>query len=457
MDFFERMQSLLPGEYEQFLQAMEAPLARSLRLNTDRLDRDSFLLSCDIPLGQESPFTENAWYIEEQWGLHPLHLTGTIYLQEPSASAPVDILDVQEGDTVLDLCAAPGSKSTQILRRHPAFLLSNELDRKRAMTLLSNMERTGAVNFAVSNQDARRIGDLYPEGFDKVLVDAPCSGEGMIKKHSVALQEWSLANIQTCAARQSEILDSAVKALRPGGILVYSTCTYAPEENEEQVRAFLQRHPEMEQIPIEKPYGRSDLDQAGGLRIFPMDGGEGQFAARFRKKGNGEAGLPLEKPVKPTRIEKEFLEAQGVSWPYYCRDRDALYGMDHPFVKGNFLRQGVLIGHTVKGRFEPAHAFFMAAEPLRHVDLNTDQLDAFYHGLELPLQLDKGYVQVRWQGLPAGFGKSTGQVLKNKLPKGLRLLEGSHVKTGTRSPHSEGITGAGAVSSMTGSGTGGRA
>lgn len=430
MEFFERMEKMLGPEYPAFLESLDRPFARSVRLNTSRLDKERFGLESGLDLSQKSPFTHDAWIVQESLGLHPMHLTGAMYLQEPSASAPVDILDVQEGDVVLDLCAAPGSKSTQILREKPSFLVCNELDRKRGMTLLSNLERSGAVNYALFQGDAKQTARLYPEAFDKVLVDAPCSGEGMIKKHSAALEDWSEANIRTCAARQREILDAACEALAPGGILVYSTCTYAREENEDQVRAFLKRHPEMIQEPVCKPYGRPDLDHAGGIRIFPMDGGEGQFAARFRKLGNpaDRQLFPVEKPVRLTALEKEFLEDQQVKYPFYSRKNGRLYGMEHPFVKGSPLRQGVLIGETVKNRFEPAHAFFMAADPVRKAELEDRQLEDWMHGLELPVKTDKGFVQVTWHGLPAGFAKSTGQVLKNRLPKGLRLLEGSRVK-----------------------------
>ena len=430
MEFFERMKQYLGDEFPAFLEAMDKPLARSLRLNTGRLSRQRFLEASGIPVEKESPFARDAWIVQEALGLHPLHLAGAIYLQEPSASAPVDILDVQPGDCVLDLCAAPGSKSTQILRENPGFLVCNELDPQRAGVLLSNLERSGAVNFALSRDDARKTARRFPEAFDKVLVDAPCSGARMIKKHSAALQEWSAAGVRSCAARQAQILDAACEALAPGGTMVYSTCTYAREDNEHQVRAFLDRHPEMEQIPIDKPYGRPDFDGAGGLRIFPMDGGEGQFAAKLRKKGKPQKTrrLPQEQPVRLTALEQAFLDGHGIRFDWYYRKNGQLFGMNHPFVKGNWKRQGVLIGETVKNRFEPAHACFMAVESSRQADLTDDQLEAFMHGLELPVKTDKGFVQVTWQGLPVGFGKSTGPVLKNRLPKGLRLLEGSHVK-----------------------------
>lgn len=430
MDFFERMKSSLKEDYPAFLASMDRPFARSVRLNTRRMDRDRFLDESGLDLERESPFTRDAWIVSGSWGLHPLHVSGAMYLQEPSASAPVDILDVQAGDRVLDLCAAPGSKSTQILREKPSFLVCNELDPKRASVLLSNLERTGAVDFALSRDDACRTARRFPGMFDKVLVDAPCSGEGMIKKHDLALTEWSEANIRTCAARQADILDAAYEALACGGVMVYSTCTYAREENEDQVRAFLERHPDMTQEPIHKPYGRPDFDQAGGLRIFPMDGGEGQFAARLRKAGDPEDRREpsREKTVRLTALEQAFLQDMQVSFPYYYREKTRLYGMNQPFLKGTWKRQGVFIGETVKTRFEPAHAFFMAADCARKAELDDAQLDAFLHGQELAYPMEKGYVQVTWHGQPMGFAKSTGKVLKNKLPKGLRLLAGSHVR-----------------------------
>ena len=435
MEFEERIRSYIPDEYEEFEKCLDRPVTRSLRLNTRKMDRETFEQTFDMMPGKESPFTHDAWYVEDALGNHPWHQGGAFYLQEPSASAPVDILNVQPGDAVLDLCAAPGSKSTQIIRDlGDGFLVANEIDRKRASILLGNLERSGFSNFLCTNDDSKKVCDTFPEFFDRILVDAPCSGEGMIKKHEQALTEWSLDNIHLCATRQAEILDNAARALKPGGTMVYSTCTYAREENEDTVKAFLQRHPDFEQLAIDKTYGRPDLDHAGGLRIFPMDGGEGQFAALLRKRGSGE-GIKRKvlKSTRLTPLENKFIDAQlDNSFKYYQRIGDDLYGMDAPFMatgRLHVLRQGVKIGTTLKNRFEPAQAFFLSEKMINSssVELDDEQADAFLHGQQLTVASEPGWHSVSYKGIPFGFGKSSGTTLNNKFPKGLRYSPNSHI------------------------------
>lgn len=436
MNFEERIRSYIPDEFEAFRQSLETPVAQSLRLNTSKMDPETFLKETDIPLGKPSPFTHDAWYVQGSFGNHPWHQAGLFYLQEPSASAPVDILDVHEDDLVLDLCAAPGSKSTQIARElKTGFLCANEIDRKRAQILLGNLERSGFPNILCTSMDPASLCRQFPGFFTKILVDAPCSGEGMIKKHEAALNQWSEDNIRFCARRQADILDEAVQALAPGGRLLYSTCTYAREENEETVHAFLQRHPDMKQIPIEKSYGRPDLDGAGGLRIFPMDGGEGQFAALFEKaENNEERKKPKAEPgVKLTKTEAQFLQSQCKEpFAYYWRKGDELFASNRPFLKvrGNVLCQGVRVGTTVKNRFEPAQAFFLSQPMLRSetiTSLDARNMDAFFHGMQVPVAAEPGWRTIAWKAIPAGFGKSTGTAINNKFPKGLRYPAGSHI------------------------------
>lgn len=435
MNFEQRIRSYIPDEFEAFQESLNTPVAQSLRLNTHKMDAAAFLKQTDIPLGRPSPFTHDAWYVQGSWGNHPWHQAGLFYLQEPSASAPVDILDVQEDDIVLDLCAAPGSKSTQILRElKTGLLLANEIDRKRAQVLLGNLERSGYPNIICTSMDPAKLCPQLPETFTKILVDAPCSGEGMIKKHEAARTQWSEDNIGLCARRQASILDEAVQALAPGGRLLYSTCTYAREENEDTVKAFLDRHPEMVQIPIDKPYGRADLDHAGGLRIFPMDGGEGQFAALFEKKRNDERNPFKTLPdVCLNTDEKKFLESQtNKFFQHYMRQDGQLYAMDHPFIKlkGTVLRQGIHIGTNIKTRFEPAQAFYLSEPMLGSktiTELTDLQMDAFFHGQQIPVKTAPGWRTIAWHHIPAGFGKSTGSAINNKFPKGLRYPAGSHI------------------------------
>ncbi len=344
---------------------------------------------------------------------------------------------MQENDYVLDLCAAPGGKSTQIASHlKKGYLVSNEIDAKRAQILLSNMERMGVKNMAVTNTSVDKLAKIFNNCFDKILVDAPCSGEGMIKKHDIALNNWSIENIELCASRQKEILEYAYSMLKPGGTIVYSTCTYALEEDEDVVLAFLEKHADMELLDPNVSWGRKGFKCLNVRRIFPMDGGEGHFIAKLQKKDGSIGKLPVLKQKKLDKVAEKFLNEQLNSLPaYYYIDKERVYGMDVPFVdfkKVKVLRQGVYLGDVVKNRFEPSHSFYMVADLdyKRKVNVTLDEMDCFMHGEVLQKECEKGYVAVCYEGHPFGFGKSDGKQIKNKIPKGLRLLPNSHVNKG---------------------------
>lgn len=448
--FEKRMEEMLKDEMGAYLASLETPLFQGLRLSNRKQDQERTQSQLSF-LENPSPFASNAWYIHGQHGLHPFHLQGLFYLQEPSAGSAVTVLNPKPSDRVLDLCAAPGSKSTQILEflDDTGFLWSNEIDAKRAQVLLSNMERMGAENFVVSNMDSQTLCSQLPEVFDKVLVDAPCSGEGMMKKHEIALDHWSYDNILLCSQRQKEILTQAWKALKPGGELVYSTCTYAKEENEDTVAWFLKNFEEAIQVDVHVSWGRPGLETQGMdaskvRRIFPMDGGEGHFIAKFQKKVddsvNTPSSLPFVKSKKLPPAVTEFLKTQTTCGfhDYYTessKEGVRVYGMNHPFIslkKGKILRQGVFIGELIKNRFEPAHAFYlsplMAHHGLSKTETSLEEMDAFYHGQQLNLNAPKGFRALCYQGIPYGFGKSSQGRITNKLPKGLRLNPNSHLQ-----------------------------
>ncbi|WP_304684231.1 RsmB/NOP family class I SAM-dependent RNA methyltransferase [Ileibacterium valens] len=453
--YLKRMEKLIPDEMDQYINLLDSPLYQGLRLNPLKTSTET--LEKNLPfLKEKSPFAPDSWYVEGHYGNHAGHLTGQFYLQEPSASSAVEILDLKDGMNVLDLCAAPGSKSTQIAAKIPnGFLVCNELDSKRAQALLSNMERMGVENFLCTNMDGRDLCRQMPEFFDRILVDAPCSGEGMMRKHDAASEKWSLENVLACSARQKEILESSVSALKPGGQLVYSTCTYAPEENEENVAWILKQFPELKQLEISVPFGRKGIpvkgmDENKVCRIFPMDGGEGHFIARFEKTDqefkNRKSNVKSLTSERADPLVIQFLNEQiGHSFTDFhtekINDTIKVYAMNHPFLrlkKGKILRQGIYLGDLIKKRFEPAHAFFLsqtnAKDSKRKVDLNLDEMDHFMHGEQLNLtseskanSLSSGYVSVCSDGIPFGYGKKDPSRITNKIPKGLRLPSGSHV------------------------------
>ncbi len=437
-DFLFRIKSLLGDEYDEFLKFYGTDNYRGLRVNTLKCSSDKLKNLLDFSL-EPTPFCSEGFYIPantESLGNNPLHHSGAFYIQEPSATSAVTMLDVQEGDYVLDLCAAPGGKSTQIGAKlnGTGLLWCNEIIKNRANILLSNIERMGIYNAVVSNCHPDILCNNLCEKFDKVLVDAPCSGEGMFRKNSGAQTVWSVEHVLSCAQRQLLILNSAKNALKDGGVLVYSTCTFSREENEDVITRFLSQNPEFELENANVSFGRPTLEYA--RRIFPMDGGEGHFAARLRKKGKSYRNS-MSKYLND-KVDKKI-------WGFY----DSLF-IDRPFgerlniikdkiiilpenyddsIKGlSVLRSGVILGEIVKNRIEPHHSVFMAAKKdwcrtAVDFDVNSPEIAAFLHGEEIAVPTDiKGYTAVCVNGITTGFGKASNGRLKNKYPKGLRIL-----------------------------------
>ena len=252
--FTNRMQKMLKEEYPDFLQSYNETRNQALRLNPLKGDSGRFLDVSSFHL-TPVPFAENGYYYEEEDrpGKHPYHEAGVYYIQEASAMLPAQLLDAKPGERVLDLCAAPGGKSTQIgaAMGGEGILICNEIHPARAKILSENIERMGIINAIVVNHSPDVLAQHFPAYFDRILVDAPCSGEGMFRKNEEACSEWSPENVTMCAERQDEILDYAAQMLAVGGRLVYSTCTFAPEEDEGSVSRFLKRHPEFSVVPVE--------------------------------------------------------------------------------------------------------------------------------------------------------------------------------------------------------------
>lgn len=437
--FLLRMKEYLKDEYPAFLETLENEMYRGVRFHPLKLTKEQFIRLFPYEL-KPTPFCEESFYVEADVkgiGNHPLHAGGGIYLQEPSASAAVSVLDVQKGDWVLDLCAAPGGKSSQIAAKlaHSGLLVANEIDYKRSQILMSNLERMGFGEVIITNNNTEQLCRHCVGWFDKILVDAPCSGEGMMKKHDEAMVEWSVANIEACAERQFHILNMAFDALKENGTLVYSTCTYAIEENEKIVSRILAHRSDIVQIDCEVDFGRRGLpchgmDHQKVRRIFPMDQGEGHFIARFQKLVSAKGKKPKHK--KTTSLnEQQFQSLTNiVEIPngYFDSYNNQLYYRKTMFIdmgRLHVLRQGILLGAWTKNRFEPHHHLFMSAllkDNFKQLcELSEEQWMSYQGGEELMISGYHGYVALSWNGLIVGFGKGDGFVIKNKYPKGLRV------------------------------------
>ena len=425
--FLDRMKQQLGEEYPAFLRSLERPRAVALRFNPLKGDRPSLPF-----VGEPVPWEPEGFYYDPaaRPGLHPYHECGVYYLQEASAMAPVTLLDPQPGERICDLCAAPGGKSTQIAGRirGEGLLLCNEINPKRAKILSRNIERMGVANALVTNEHPSRLAEKLPGFFHRVLIDAPCSGEGMFRKEEAAVTDWSQETVEMCARRQAEILHSGARLVAPGGRLVYSTCTFAPEEDEMAVASFLQTHPEFEPEAVYAPW----FEESGEAyyRMWPHKLlGEGHFAAVLRKKAGEETEILMEPSQKLSPLVSAFCKEMGISLPEgkAVSFGQSLYWapVEMPSLKGlKVLRPGLELGELKKDRFEPAHALALWLKDCSNVqDMTADSMQAenYLKGDVIPSE-KKGWCLVAVDGYSLGWGKGDGRVLKNHYPKGLRRL-----------------------------------
>ena len=423
--FLQRMEAQLGSEYPAFLESLERPRAVALRFNPMKGERPVLPF-----VGAPVPWEPEGFYYDPETrpGLHVYHEAGVYYLQEASAMAPVALLDPKPGERVCDLCAAPGGKTTQIAGRMlgRGFLVCNEINPKRAKILSRNIERMGVANALVTNEHPETLASRFPGFFDRVLVDAPCSGEGMFRKEEAAVTDWSQETVQMCARRQREILDSAARLVRPGGRLVYSTCTFAPEEDEETVAAFLEAHPEFAPEPVEAPWFVPG--ENASYRMWPHKLlGEGHFAAVLRKT-QGESGeVPACPGEKCPKAWESFAKELDITLPEgkAVSFGQSLYWAPMELPELNrlkVLRPGLELGTERKGRFEPAHALALWLKTCAVTESfppESPEMKAYLHGDVVPSR-KKGWCLVQAGGYAIGWGKGDGSVLKNHYPKGLR-------------------------------------
>lgn len=468
--FQKKMKAILGEEYDDFLAGFEKPRHYGLRVNTAKITVEEFKELVPFHLTQ-IPWVENGFYYEEEDAptRHPYYYAGLYYIQEPSAMTTASRLPVGPGERVLDLCAAPGGKATELGAKlfGEGLLVANDISASRVKALLKNIEVMGIPNSFLLNEVPAKIAEQFPAYFDKILVDAPCSGEGMFRKNEAACEEWNPENVRLCAERQDGILDCAASMLAPGGRIVYSTCTFAPAENEGSMTRFLLRHPEFRIVEVKKAdgmsagvpewaYFREKMGQvlpeiAQTIRLWPQHlNGEGHYLAVLEKEGtlrqgycrNGEEkGIPAKDLKVPGKGIVEFLDfAKDTLDPQtlaglekngtYLKFGDQLYlapkGM--PSVKGlKVLRPGLHLGTVKKNRMEPSHALALALkkEQVRYTaDLASDGevIRGYLNGRTFSYEGEKGWYLILADGFSTGWGKLAGGIMKNHYPKGLRKM-----------------------------------
>lgn len=455
--FKEKMRALLGEEYNAFEGSYDKERVQGLRFNTLKTNLEDFLGREYFHLDR-IPWTKEGYYYQtrERPGKHPLHEAGLYYIQEPSAMAAVELLDPEPGERILDLCGAPGGKTTHIAARlkGKGLLVSNEIHPSRCRILSQNVERMGIGNAVVTNADAATLAARFPEYFDRIMVDAPCSGEGMFRKDEAVKDEWSPDHVKLCAIRQKEILDFAAFMLKPGGRMVYSTCTFSPEEDEGSVETFLRTHPEFTVETVDAfdgfAPGRPDWVEGGRaalactFRIWPhKTKGEGHYLAVLKKEMGENRKIKRTVPsyVRDQSLLKEFRVFCGDTllhpkqWEEkdnYLLFGDQLYLMPEgmPDVGGlKVMRPGLHLGALKKGRFEPSHALalFLKKEEVtrwRSLDSQGDEAVNYLKGgtMESANQDLKGWVLLCVDGYSLGWVKSAAGTFKNHYPKGLRWM-----------------------------------
>lgn len=446
--FTQRMKNMLGKEYNEFYEAYEnTPVYSGIRINTLKDNAKKAVLDVTGTL-EGIPWCADGFYTDKSVisGNHPFHCAGLFYFQEPSAMSAVEGLPIEEGDRILDLCAAPGGKSTQAGAKlnGSGLIVSNEIVKKRADILSENIERIGLTNAIVTNETPQRLSEKYPSFFDKIIVDAPCSGEGMFRKEPQAIEEWSVEHTVSCGIRQRHILDCAVKMLKPNGMLIYSTCTFAPEENEKIASYLIDAHgmelTDMPKLKILEPgrtqWSESEHDMTKARRIFPhKQKGEGHFAALFRKNYGEDICDAVSKPQKNSAavelwkdFEKQYMNT-SLDGDFMLFGEN-LYlkpkGIDIDKIK--VIRCGLYLGQCKKNRFEPSHALALAMKKedfksVENFNYYDSQIKSYLTGNVI--NSDKsGWCAVCVNGYPLGWGKASNGILKNHYPKHLRIKTG---------------------------------
>ncbi len=460
--FLERMSLLLGEEFPAFAEALQQSPVHGLRVNTLKLSAEQFKKACPFPLDAGLPWCPSGFIVSpagsppgerrHEPGKHPYHLAGLYYLQDPSAMSAAELLDPQPGERILDLAASPGGKTTHLasLMQGRGLLVANEIKTSRIHHLEANVERWGADNVVVTNETPERLADHFGACFDRVLVDAPCSGEGTFRKDMGARLDWSEEMLTGCAVRQTNILRVAAHLVRPGGHLLYSTCTFAPEEDEGVAAQFLQEQPEFEVESLPQRPGFSPghpewietstqaLHLTGAVRLFPHRlAGEGHFAILFRRKDGPAHDGP--DPFLPGRIPDGLWQLwlafkgqvldQEFPAERLCQQGPRLYLLPEslPDMKGlRISMPGVWLGTFKKERFEPAHPLALYLRPghaQNFLDLRSDsrEMAAYMRGESLPSAGMPGWTLITADGWPLGWGKRVQGVVKNHFPRGWHI------------------------------------
>lgn len=438
-NYIQQMKELLKDDFEAYMQSFEQERYYGLRINTNKISVEDFLKISPFQL-KPIPWADNGFYYQgdQKPAKHPYYYAGLYYLQEPSAMLPAQILPIEEGEYVLDTCAAPGGKSTELAAKlqNTGLLLSNDISTSRCQGLIKNIELSGSYNTWVCSEDLIDLSKRFKETFDKILVDAPCSGEGMFRKEPHLISSWQERDDTYYPPIQKDILSCAVDMLKPGGKIVYSTCTFSIKENEEVIQDVLQRHSDLHLVPISKMPGfTSGIGMEECVRLYPHKiKGEGHFVALLQKEGNATKKICKKENISLPESFKEFLQMCSFDFSKGCFSikNDKIIWSPQQLSeqkRWRLLRSGLICGEIKKNHFEPSQAFALALkkeEFKNTADLSVDdpRVIKYLKGETIDVKdrdtKSKGWILVCVDGFPLGFGKMDKGIIKNKYAKGWR-------------------------------------
>lgn len=425
MDFKEHLYQHYPHDLvDELLLSLENESVHAALLNPKKMSDETFLSL--FPHVKKHPFIPHAFYYDKNeysLGKNIFHDAGVYYLQDPSAMLVAAFLPISKDDYILDMCAAPGGKTIQTAFHEGVTVVANDLSYPRALTLSSNIERMGLGNVMVTAMNLHQFPSSYHHFFDSIILDAPCSGSGMFRKQEEMRLDWTYNKVLECAKTQKELLSLADSFLKPGGHLLYSTCSFSYEEDEAPILDFLNEHKDYELISLpSSPSFYEHPSLKGSIHLFPsLYQGEGQFIALLHKKGNKE--VTLMKKGKKDKQNFPFLKDFSLPSLDYLLKNDTLYGLSSylPTEKMTVIRYGLEIGEIKKDRFLPSHALSHFLSWDRNIILNEEDVKKYIHGDTLSCDTSlSGYYIATYQGVALGFLKATQGILKNFYPKGLR-------------------------------------
>lgn len=447
-NFISKMKTLLEDEYEDFIRSFDQERNYGLRINTLKIQADDFLKISPFEM-QKIPWTKEGFYFgkEDRPSKQPYYYAGLYYIQEPSAMGPAELLGIRPGDKVLDLCAAPGGKSTQAAckLRDNGLLVSNDISGKRIKALMKNIELFGIKNAVITNENPEKLANKFPGFFDKILVDAPCSGEGMFRKDDEASKSWNIHTNEKCSLMQKNILYEASKMLKPEGYILYSTCTFSPEENECIIYDFLNNNKNFELVNIKKEHGidrgrgewchnYQELDKCA--RFWPHKlQGEGHFLALLKKKDGEHSALTCNiKSIDENKM-KPYYEFCSQNFNNCLEGNFELYGeylykqpmYPIPLDGIKVVRPGLFLGNLKKDRFEPSHALALAVDIMNvnnkvNFEGTSYEVIKYLKGETLNIKADKGWNIVCVDNFNLGWAKGSDNTLKNYYPAGWRWV-----------------------------------